>query len=105
MCESLLVQFHESPIFKNECSEKPPKIANFLSLLYSLPPPHISPSFRQFYSSLGGWIFVLVMDRCEFSQNRGCGSCFGCGILKNRGCGSNAVMLKLITAVAVAVIT
>ena len=31
--------------------------------------------------------------------------CFVCGIFENRGCGSNAVVLKLITAVAVAVIT
>ena len=38
---------------------------------------------------------------CEFSENRGCRSCFCCGIFENRGCGSNAVVLKLITAVAV----
>ena len=42
---------------------------------------------------------------CGIFKDRSCGSCFGCGIFKNRGCGSNAVVLKMITAVAVAVIT
>ena len=50
-------------------------------------------------------ITVLWIIGCEFTENRGCGSCFGCDIFENCGCGSNAVVLKLITTVAVAVIT
>ena len=46
-------------------------------------------------------MYILVMDGCEFLKNRGCSSCFGCGIFENRGCGCNAVVLKLTTAVAV----
>ena len=40
----------------------------------------------------GALAWMTLVIGCEFSENCGCGSCFGCGIFKNHGRGSNAVL-------------